>query len=320
MRLSKKTSNRKHAKKQALNVLAREKHPRSPGIRMVSTALAVSFATVVMLFFVWRTGEWMLNRFLFDNDWFAAQVIDIDTDGALSTNDIRSWANFNTGDNLLQLDLSQIKWNLETIPGIREVEVERVLPNRMNLRIRERVPVARIRAFRSRSSGGVEQVIFLCDAEGYLMRLIDAAADPVRSDLPFLKGVESRELREGSQLSSSGARAALQLVAQFKESPMNGVVSITLVEASSAELLTVKTDQGSLVTLEMQGLPRQLLRWRTIYDHGRSEGRVVGSLDLSLSTSIPVRWVEPNPQPSRSDFGRPPSGDDHSVPWRNRNV
>lgn len=320
MRLSNKKPNRKQTKKKALEVRARERQARFAGFRMVGTALVVSFATVVVLFLAWRTGAWLLDRSLFENRLFAAQFIDIETDGVLSTNEIQSWANFHLGDNLLRLDLSQIKWNLEMIPRIREAEVERVLPNRIHLRVRERVPIARIRAFRTRPEGGVEQVIFLCDAEGFLMRSHRGTAASERTDLPLLRGIRSRELGEGRRLKSGEAHAALEFVTHFNGSPMDGVVTIDLVEATSPEMLVVKTAESSRVTLAIDDLPRQLRRWRTIHDHGRDLGRIVESLDLSLSTSIPARWIEPESRPSRSDFDRLPGDVYRPYPWRNRNV
>ena len=56
-----------------LDVKLRTEQVRFTRMRWISIALAVSFSTVFGLYLVWRTGEWGMNHFLYENKDFAVQ-------------------------------------------------------------------------------------------------------------------------------------------------------------------------------------------------------------------------------------------------------
>ena len=74
---------------------------------------------------LWRGGVWLLDYLIYKNDAFAIQQIDVQTDGVLTSETIRHWAMVKTGQNLMALDLTRVKRDLEMQPPIQFAAVER---------------------------------------------------------------------------------------------------------------------------------------------------------------------------------------------------
>ena len=94
---------------------------------------------------VWKGGEYLLDRFVYENKSFAITKIDIRSNGVITRERLLQWAGVKEGDNLIDLDLPQLKRSLELAPNIRSVSLERQLPNVLKVRVWERMPAARPR-------------------------------------------------------------------------------------------------------------------------------------------------------------------------------
>src|SRR5476649_1443363 len=110
--------NRRLRRGGVLNVKLRSDQVRATRTRLVSIALGVTFGTVFGLYLLWRTGEWALDKFIYENSTFAIQSIEVQTDGVIAPEQLRSWTNVKPGANLIALDLASVKRNLEFIPAI----------------------------------------------------------------------------------------------------------------------------------------------------------------------------------------------------------
>ena len=130
----------------ALQPGARGAH--APGARW---RWAPVFGTVFGLYLLWRAGEWALDKLVYENEAFAIQHIDVQTDGVIAPDQLRRWAGVKPGDNLLALDLARVKRNLELVPLVQSVSVERILPRTLRIRVTEREPVAQVNVPRPRS-------------------------------------------------------------------------------------------------------------------------------------------------------------------------
>jgi cell division septal protein FtsQ len=97
-------------------------------VRVASLAAGLSLATLFAIYVLWRAGDWALTRFIYDNKAFSVQEIDIRTDGVISPDQLRRWAGVKLEQNLFALDLTAVKRNIELVPAVQSVAVERVLP------------------------------------------------------------------------------------------------------------------------------------------------------------------------------------------------
>ena len=294
-----------------LDVKLRSEQVRRSRVRFGALTFGVLFGTAFGLYLLWRAGEWTLNRLVYENRAFGVQQIDVQTDGVISPDQLQRWMGVRPGQNLFALDLARVKRDLEMVPLIGSVSVERVLPRALRVRVTEREAVAQVNVPRSNGRGGVEVAVFHLDPEGYVMVPLDPrqrTAPLAQPDepLPVLAGVGLHELQPGRRLDLPQVRAALQLVMEFALSPMAGLVDLRRIDVGAPEVLVVTTGQGSEVTFGLQDLARQLRRWREIHDLGQRMHRAIASLDLAVTNNIPARWLEaslvpgPSPKPPKT--------------------
>ena len=249
------------------------------------------------LYLLWRTGEWALDTFVYENSEFAIQNVEVQTDGAIPPDDLRRWSGVKPGENLIVLDLASVKRNLELVPEIDLVSVERVLPRTLIIRVTARVPVAQVDVPRADAAGGIAVSIYQLDADGFVMQPLDprlrvVPLSQLNVRLPEISGLDVYRLQAGARVTSPQALAALQLIGAFKQSPMAGRVELRRIDVSSPGVIVATTGQGGEITFGLENFGQQLLRWREIYDLGVGENKTIASVDLAVTNNVPVRWAE----------------------------
>jgi cell division protein FtsQ len=297
MWFKRKPKNRRLGREQVLDVKLRSSQVRAARTRMGAIALGALFATIFGLYLVYRTGDWALNRLVYENEAFAIQEVDVQTDGVISLDELRRWTGVKPGANLLALDLASVKRDLELVPLVQSVSVERILPRTWRIRVAEREPMAQVNVPRPRPGGGVDLAVYQLDASGYVMLPLDLRQRAILLNqpgdaLPAICGVNSTELQPGRRLGAPQVQAALRLIMAFDQSPMAGLVDLRRVDVSSPEVLVVTTGQGSEVTFGLADLEQQLRRWRDIFDLGQTMSKAIAGLDLAVTNNIPARWIE----------------------------
>jgi cell division septal protein FtsQ len=297
MWLKRKPKNRRLGREQVLDVRLRSSQVRAARTRMAAVSLGAIFATVFGLYLVYRSGEWLLNRLVYENRAFAIEEIDVQTDGIIPVDQLRRWSGVKSEENLLALDLGRVKRDLEMVPLVRSVSVERILPRGLRIRVTEREPIAQVNVPRPRASGGIDLSVYQVDADGWVILPLeprDRATSTSQSDeaLPLLRGINANTLQPGRRLPAPQVQAALQFLVAFEQSPMTGLADLKQVDVSSPEVLVVTTGQGSEVTFAWTDFEQQLRRWHTIFESGRKIGNVIGTLDLAVTNNVPLHWLE----------------------------
>jgi cell division septal protein FtsQ len=297
-----KQKNRRIVRGHVLDVKLRSDQVRANRTRLVALAGCVLFGTVFGLYLFWRAGEWALDHFIYENPEFAVQRVDVQTDGVISPEQLRRWAQVRNGDNLLALDLATVKRNLEMVSTIESVSVERVLPHTLRIRVTEREPVAQVNVPGADAAGKIQVSVFEFDADGYVMQPLDPRLCVVplaelNDQLPVLTGVNVYQLQPGRRVDLPQVQAALQLITAFKRSPMAGLVDLRSVDVSAPEVLVATTGQGSELTFGLDNFDQQLRRWREIYDIGQRMNKIVASLNLAVPSNIPARWLDAGAAP-----------------------
>jgi len=292
---NKKARNRRLERTIELDVKGGSRFQQWRSGRLLAMALTVSLGTFLVLVLLWHACSMLWNRLVYENPVFAIQRLEITTDGVLAPEQIRRWARVNLGQNLLALDLSWVKRDLELVPVIKSAALERVLPNTLRIRISERVPVAQILC--PAAPGSKESVVFTLDEHGVVMLPIPPhqRAVPWTSTnefLPVLTGVSYAELRPGRAVESWQIKAALRMIQEFERSPMVGLVDLRWIDLSAPEVITVTTGTGAKVTLGADRFNWQFRRWRAIHDYERQRGCVVMTLDLSVANNVPYTAVQ----------------------------
>jgi cell division septal protein FtsQ len=306
MWLKRASKNRRLGREFVLDVKLRSSQVRAARARMAAIALGSLFAALAGLYLAWRASEWTLNALLYENQAFAIQDIDVQTDGVIAPEQLRRWTGVRIGQNLLALDLATVRRNLELVSIIESVSLEKILPHTLRLRVIEREPVAQLNIPRARTNGGFEMVPFYLDAEAYVVlppspaQFATPPPSPQIDPLPVIVGLSANEVRPGRRLDSPQARAALQLILAFERSSMQGLADLKRIDVSEADALVVKTGQAAEITFGLADFDQQLRRWQLIYETGQKMNKSIATLDLAISNNIPAIWIDESAVPQIS--------------------
>jgi hypothetical protein len=292
---NRKLKNRRLGREYVLDVKLRSSQVRAARTRKFVIAGAVVLTLAVSAYLLWRVGGWTMDRLVYENQAFSIGEIDLQTDGVIATEQLRRWACIKKGQNLLALDLARVKRNLELVPFIQTVSVERILPHTLRIRVCEREPIAQILVSRARVGGGLEQGVYHLDSDGWVMAPLDprqraVPQSQVPEQLPLISGI--KEAQVGHPVELPQAKAALQLINAFEHSPMAGVTELKKIDVSAVEVMVATTGQGGEVTFGLTDFDQQLRRWQAIYEMGQKMGRAVLTLDLAVSNNVPATWIE----------------------------
>ncbi len=281
-----------------LDVRSRSGPLKAVRLRMAVSALAISAGIVLALFVSWKGGEYLLEQYVYTNPSFAIERIDLQTDGIIPVEQIRSWANVKVGQNLLSLDLARIKRDLELVPLIESASVERLLPRLLIIRVREREPIARVVVFSARPGDGLlEPAPLYLDDQGMVIPPVLRALNTIAFDnatrfVPTITGISAAAFRPGHIVDSPYVLAALRWIRAFQKSEMTGHVEVRAIDVSSPAAMIVSTEQGNEVTFAYRDHDTQLARWRAVHDNVGRPTRLIASLDLAVTNYVPVTFVD----------------------------
>jgi cell division septal protein FtsQ len=308
-----KAKNRRLGRERVLDVKLSSSQVRASRLRMAGLALGLLFGTILSFFLVWRSGQWVLNRLVYENNAFAIETIDVQTDGVMAVDQLRRFSGVKIGENLLALDLGRVKRDVELVTVVRSAVVERILPHTLRLRVMEREPLAEAAIYPP--SGGSNQPpqmnnFLQIDGDGYVILPVDPRQRAVPAEtnevLPLITGINPALLIPGRQVGLAQVDAALDLIQAFERSPMAGLVDLQRVDISSLGVLQVTTAQGSAITFSIaagdqqaraQEFEKEMRRWHAIFDQLQKKGKAIATLDLSVPTNIPARWVDASTVP-----------------------
>jgi cell division septal protein FtsQ len=300
----KSTQNRRLRRHRVLDVKARSELVRATRLNVAARVLFALGGLTLAVLVIWHGGAWALDKAFLRNEAFAVRRVEIQTDGILLREQLLQWSGVRAGDNLLALDLGRIKRDLELAPLVRHVAIERVLPGTLRVRVSERQPLVQVYALQPVPGRGFETVVYFIDTEGCVLPPLDGqltrqALHRGAELLPALTSVAPADLRVSQRVTSPQMIAALRFIQEFARSPMAGLVDLKFVDVGSPETLKVVTRQGNEITFAFGQMDRQLRRWRDVHDAAAGMGRVIATLDLSVTNNVPARWQEAVEQPAR---------------------
>jgi cell division septal protein FtsQ len=132
-------------------------------------------AIAILLIAALCYGGWEGYRWLTHAELFQIAGVDVKGVRSVSEDEIRELAKMFTGQNIFRVDLAAATRRALTNPWIREVRIERALPNRISVIYMEREPRAILQAANGR---------YLIDGEGVVMAPV--AKSEQGTDLPVI--------------------------------------------------------------------------------------------------------------------------------------
>lgn len=292
-----KRKNRKVGREQVLEVKLRSSKVKAERTRIVAIGLGSFFALVLSVcigFWLFDSG---IKLFIFENPAFAIKEIDIQTDGVLAPEQLERWTGVKKGQNLLALDLNTVRRQIELIPLVETVTIDRVPPSTLQIRVVERVPLAQIHVAQPAREGVIDFKTFHVDSQGYVMLPPTAAqrsapATAGLESLPVISGVHPADVQPGRRIDSHQFQAALRLLVSFEKSDMAGVAELRRIDVSAPEILIATVEPGCTVTFGLRQHELQLARWREIHHAAKRMGKALVTVDLAVSNNIPVTFTD----------------------------
>jgi cell division septal protein FtsQ len=266
----------------------RASHYRNRRVLLVAARIALVIAVCAGLYYGIRTG---LSRFFFDNPDYRLSTIAIRTDGTLQREQILKAGELKEGLNIFAVNLAQVHDRLEQLSQVDEVQVERKMPNEIDITITERKPIAWITSEKAVTDPFVSDAAFLVDARGVLMK--EKKLLPEYLSLPLITGCSSEGLVPGRPVDSFEAKAALELLRLTTTSFMQTRFQIRDVDVSKGYCLLVTDKNHTRVTFGFEHLDIQMQRLEQFLVYSDDSQRQIETVNLLVARNIPVTFARP---------------------------
>ncbi len=266
----------------------RASHHRNRRILVAISKVALVVALGAGLYYGVRAG---LSRFFFDNPDYRLNTIAIQTDGTLQRDQILKAAGLSEGLNIFSVNLAQVHDRLQLLPQVDEVQVERKMPNEVDIRITERKPIAWITSEKTVSDPFASDAAFLVDARGILMK--EKKLLPEYLALPLITSCSSEALVPGRAVDSFEAKAALELLRLTTTSFMQTRFQIREVDLSKGYCLLVADKNHTQVMFGFDNLEKQMQRLEQFLVYSDDSQRPIATVNLLVARNIPVTFARP---------------------------
>jgi cell division septal protein FtsQ len=251
---------------------------------------AVIMAMLVAVGFALHLGIGvLLDRVLYQNPRYTLQKIEIQPE-KFSPSTIRQAAGLVLGQsNLWSLSLPEIKRDVEKLPYVSSATVERHFPDRVAIKIVERVPVVKIFAINEDLN---TREMFYLDRECVVLKPRDNEPPP-SPPLPEVIGLVNAEVEPGVRLEQSALTKALQILEAINHiSTLNTTIDIRTIDLSQPLAIRMVTTRDMAITFRLDYIDQQLARLDTILNRFSSDARTIHTVDLTPDRYVPVTFYE----------------------------
>ncbi len=261
---------------------------RNRRVLVFFSKIVLAAAICAGLYFGARIG---IDRFFFQNPDYKLSMIDVQTDGTLQREQVLRETNLREGDNIFRVNLARVHDILQQLPQVDEVQVVRKMPGEIDIRIVERKPVAWVTSEKTISDPFQDEMAFLIDARGSLMK--EKKLLPEYLGLPMITGCASESLEAGKMVDSYEAKAALELLRLGAGSFMQTRFQIREIDASKGYCLVVTDKNRTRVTFGFDHLETQIKRLEQFLVYAEDSKRDLETVNLLVARNIPVTFTKP---------------------------
>jgi cell division septal protein FtsQ len=232
-----------------------------------------------------------LTKFLWENPDYNLIHLEIVTDGSLMRDQVIEAAKIREGENIFALSLPEAREAIGELPQVEFVELRRVLPNRIDIRITERQPIAWIAPLLEEdptTSGDA----FLVDTKGVLIKHDTSRDLRQYLNLPVIVGVSMDNFRSGQPVGDPDIRAALDLVRLNIDNPR---FEVRTVDLSKRYCMIVTDQRRSKITFGLERISEQLDRLSALLDYTEPRRKEIETANLMPARNVPVTFVDQEP-------------------------
>jgi hypothetical protein len=217
------------------------------------------------------------RKLLLENPDFAIRTVAVSSDGIIPPGELALWSAVRVGDNLASVDPVKVKARLESVPMIRAAEVRKSFPDKLTIRVNERIAAAQI------VPSGTASVFFV-DAEGVVFSALRGSSGVIAPSaarrLVTVTGVAAERVTPGRRVQSVEVMQALALIRAAERTGLLSLLDLRLVDVTQPGVLRLVSARGGLIWVEPQELESQLQRLHIIAWRAKSERREIRTADL----------------------------------------
>jgi cell division protein FtsQ len=249
----------------------------------------------------------LLNSLFFTNPDYAVHSVEVTTDGELAREVVMRTAQIDEGSNIFATNLAAVEDRLKALPQVEEVNVQRLLPDKLMVVIQERRPIAWIASADANKSGFNYDSAYLVDRRGIALKPKGSA--PEYMTLPIIIGVDLSNVTVGQPIDKDPVKAALELIRDCPE-VLPSRFQIATIDVSKEYSLVVTDKQRSVVTFGTDDLLVQLRRLAMLLSYCERASKDLQSANLMAERNIPVVFNEPavpsaGPEPAAQPTASP---------------
>ena len=163
--------------------------------------LTVRLIKILIFYLAIAFLGWNFFSFIFSSSFCNIEDLIIKGNDSLSEDEIFYKSGVQLGENIFKLDLKKTKDSLMQEPWIKEVEIKRVIPNRIIISIKERKPAAIVH---------IGEEYFSSAKEGIVLSKIDRPEEGF--SLPLVLGLELDGIKIGEIIGKPEFRTALESI------------------------------------------------------------------------------------------------------------
>ena len=163
--------------------------------------LSARVTKILIFYLIMGFLGWNFFNFIFSSNFCSIEEVIIKGNDYLSEDEIFSKSQIKLGENIFKLDLKKSIDSLEQEPRIKEVEIKRVIPNKIIISLKERKAAAIVH---------IGEEYFFFTKEGIVLSKIDRPEEGFV--LPLLSGLEIDEIKIGEIIDKPEFRTALESI------------------------------------------------------------------------------------------------------------
>ncbi len=248
--------------------------------RRVSSVVLLLVVLLAMLWGIMAGFGWIGRKLYSENPRFEIQHLVISCDGKLTEDRIREYTDLAEGMNLFAVKFKEIEKALAKVPVVESVYLERKLPHTLIVKVKERIPVARITGRQSR------RFPFVVDRYGIVLPPRQSA-----KTLPLIKGLDA-DLRLGLPAEHPDVETVLKIIALCESTgSLRTYVQIETLDAKYADFIDIRLKGDIRVRMPRFSIKSKLQNLATVIKIATGQGRRVKEVDLTLdSAKVPVTY------------------------------
>jgi cell division septal protein FtsQ len=247
----------------------------------------------------------VVNGLFFANPDYAVKTIEVNVDGKLTREMVLQAAKLGEGVNIFSVSLPQVQERLAALPQVEESHIQRVLPDKISIAIRERRPVAWLMPEANAGSFNFDNG-YLVDRRGILLKTKTLA--PEYLGLPLIIGANLTGCLPGRPVDQDGVKAALEILRTTSEI-LPGRLQFQTIDISKNYALVATDRQHLSITFRPDQIEDQLRRLESILNYCEQNSKELQTVNLMPQRNIPVTYVQPATEPEASPVAPNPQAD-----------